>query len=243
MRTASTAPVPWGITPQPLRPQASPDDQFGRLPTPVADPADNKYRLETLELWNSPEMQAAREVVEEFCRRAAHTSPQEGEAFLEQLSRRSPEQMENWLKRFQTRQQRVSRGQEVGQLARQLNVGRSLNKLEAKRIAVRNVAAQRRQAAAAREPAQNSQYRGQGIAWFPIDAAGISKLRYHPMEAVVDPSSPRGYKGKVAAAMSLPGDLPRSDPRNYIRGEEGIDFGEWATSRGAVPPALSVAPA
>jgi hypothetical protein len=187
-------------------------------------------------------MQVAREAVKEFCRRAARTSPKEGEAFLEQLSQRSPEQMENWLERFQTRQQRVSRGQQLGQMARLLNVGRSLDKLQAKRKAVQNVAAERRQAAAAKAPAPNSQTLGQGFDLVPIDAAGMSRLRYNPMEVVVDPSSPRGYKRRVAAAMSLPGDLPRSDPRNYIRGEAGVDFGEWATSRGAVPPTAAPAP-
>ena len=60
--------------------------------------------------------------------------------------------------------------------------------------------------------------------------------RFDPFEAVFDPSSPRGYGRRVGAAMSLPGDLPRSDPRNFIRGEGGVDFGDWATRRDAQPP-------
>jgi hypothetical protein len=59
-------------------------------------------------------------------------------------------------------------------------------------------------------------------------SVGLS-LAYNPFECVFDPSSPRGYRREVAAAMSLPGDLPRNDARNYIRGEQGVDFGESAT--------------
>ena len=237
--TESTPLVPIALSPLQLLPTGIPGQQDRTSSTPAQDAGHADYGSEHLALWNSPEMREARTVVKEFCRRAAPTSPEEGKRFLEQLSRLPPEQMENWLARFQSRRQNVSHGHEVGQLARLLNVGRSLDNLQAKRKAVQNVAELRRQAGAAREPSPSSERLEQGYAWVPIDAAGISRLRYNPLEPSADPSSPRGYRRRVAAAMSLPGDLPRSDPRNYIRGEAGVDFGEWANVRGAVPPALA----
>jgi hypothetical protein len=68
------------------------------------------------------------------------------------------------------------------------------------------------------------------------DVIIVTSTDYNPFEPVTDPSSPRGYKRRVGAAMSLPGDLPPDDPRNFIEGEEGVDFGEWATTPDAEPP-------
>ena len=67
------------------------------------------------------------------------------------------------------------------------------------------------------------------------DAFGVT-LSYNPFDATTDPMNPRGYFRQVAAAMTLPGDLPRDDPRNFLRGDAGADFGQWATTRDAVPP-------
>lgn len=194
------------------------------------------------DLWNSPLMREARETVTEFCKRAKQTSPEEGEQFLEQLKQLPPEQMRDWLKRYFARRQSALRNQERGALTRRLGVERSLDHIEASRRSAENVAELRRQAAASRPSYFISKPFGL-IPSFGVDAATRQfGFRYDPMEAVVDPMSPRGYERAVAAGMSLPGDLPRGDARNFIRGEEGVDFGTAANPGQAAPPAVAAPP-
>lgn len=187
-------------------------------------------------------MLEARNAVMEFSRRSAQTSPAEGQQFLARLSQLPPAEMRDWLQRYQARQRNISRGQEVERMARQSKVERTIRQQEAIRDAAANVAELRSRAA---EPTAAQ------LQWFiPPKATGpqpyggsFSLTRsYNPFEVVIDPMSPRGYRRRAAAAASLPGDLPRSDPRNFIRGEEGIDFGEGATTRDAEPPTPPVAP-
>jgi hypothetical protein len=172
--------------------------------------------------------------VVEFSRRSAHTSPQEGQQFLQQLSKLPPNKMQSWLKRYQERRLRIALEREVEQLARQLMVERALNRQEAMRQAFAHVSQLRAGAAEAMQMQRQLgptrlMPRGDILAEHAWPA-------YDPLEAVVDPASPRGYRRRVAGAMSLPGDLPPDDPRNFIEGDEGVDFGEWATSRDAEPP-------
>ena len=54
---------------------------------------------------------------------------------------------------------------------------------------------------------------------------------FNPFWPSFDPASPQGDARYWAASASLPGDLPPSDPRNYIRGEEGIDTGAGTSPR------------
>jgi hypothetical protein len=49
-----------------------------------------------------------------------------------------------------------------------------------------------------------------------------------------DPMTP---PRRVAAAATLPGDLPAGDPRNFIRGEEGIDIGAGTSPQDAASAA------
>ena len=197
------------------------------------------------EIWNSSEMLAARNAVMEFCRRSAQTSPAEGEQFLARLSELSPDEMRHWLKRFQTRRMKMTRGRELESMARQLGVEYTLRRQEEMRRSVENIAELRAQAAEPTteqspsapplEAARYSLHEGGGSIWPPRS--------YDPFDAVTDPMSPRGYGRRVAAAMSLPGDLPRSDPRNFIRGDEGANFGVSTTSGDAKPPVAPAPPA
>ncbi len=203
-----------------------------------AKPRDDaeQYREDLQTLWDSREMQIAVATVKEFCRRAAQTSPAEGEQFLTKLAELSPDEQQDWLKRFQTRRLSVALGRQVDALTRQIRVERSLN---AGRRAALNVAEMRRQSTATAQASSTPK------PFIQLPSLGVEAITeqfgvsYDPLEAVVDPVSPRGYRRKVAAAMSLPGDLPRSDARNFIRGEEGVDFGEWATTKNAQPPGLA----
>ena len=136
---------------------------------------------------------------------------------------------------LRSRRLRIALEREVEQLARQLMVERAINRQEAMRQAFAHVSQLRAEAAAAMQMQRQLGptrliLRGEVVT---IDVWPV----YDPLEAVVDPASPRGYRRRVAAAMSLPGDLPPGDPRNFIEGKEGVDFGEWATSRDAEPPA------
>ncbi|WP_146451185.1 DUF2076 domain-containing protein [Bythopirellula polymerisocia] len=228
-----------------LRPQTTPPQRRAYDAATSEDEGTVNYSEEQKEIWNSSEMVAARAAVEEFCRHSAQTSLAEGQKFLSQLSQLSPEGMQNWLERYQARRTNDLLGREVEHLARQLMVERSLSQREARRQATARIAELRSQATAAREdqyPTPQQLAAARRMRHLGVVTIGVFP-GFDPLEAVVDPASPRGYCRKVAAAMSLPGDLPRDDPRNFIRGEEGIDLGEWATSRDAQPPAQQVAPA
>lgn len=180
---------------------------------------------EFFELWNSPEMLEARAAVIEFCKVSARTSPAEGQQFLHRLAKLSPTDLGLWLKKFQARRSSVSRGRQVAQLARRQLLEQAERREEVRQQSAQNISAMRRLAA------ENGQYltnRQPGTHF--IDQHYNIKTQYaatfDPFECVFDPSSPRGYARRVAAAMSLPGDLPRGDPNNFIRGEVGLDISE-----------------
>lgn len=224
--------------PQTTIPESRQPSQFGD----ESLQEESSYDEVKLNLWNSADMLTARQLVTEFCRRAAQTSPEEGKQFLTQLSELPLGELRDWLERFQRRRKGVALGQEVDALTRRLRVGQSLSRIEARRKAAENVAEFRRQATLARQQYPTTQPFRQRVDMGVGDITRGFGFEYDPMEAVVDPSSPRGVARQVAASWSLPGDLPRSDPRNFIRGEEGVDFGEWATTRNAQPPSLAAPP-
>lgn len=194
------------------------------------------YLTQQTDIWNSPAMREARQFVIEFSRRSAQTSSREGQDFLDQLSKLPPAEMRSWLGRYLERRNKIALGREVEEFARRLMVDRALNRQEAMRQAFAHVSELRAEAAAA------MQLRRQTLAGqangYPEDSQLLDLGPvYHPLDATTDPMNPRGYARRVAGAMTLPGDLPRDDPGNFIEGEEGIDTGEWATSHDAEPPA------
>lgn len=199
-----------------------------------------------LEIWNSPDMLEARNAVMEFCRRSARTSPAEGQQFLARLSRLSPDKMRLWLERFQARRTNASRGQELARKARQLAVEGAIRRQEAIRQTAQNIAEMRRQAAEPTEEQLSSKPRLEAANYHYVPHGGPGSmgatLSYDPFSPEFDPSSPRGYARRVAAAMSLPGDLPASDPRNFIRDLEAVDLGESAATHAAEPATAIVAP-
>lgn len=227
-----------------MRPRATPSPQRDSSSANVEDDSATNHSAEQLEIWNSPEMLEARNAVLEFCRRSGQTSPAEGQQFLARLSQLSPEEMRLWLERFRTRRMHVSRGREVERKARQLTVEYTIRRQEEMRRAAANIADLRREAAESTREQFPPMPQLEATRYLPYeDASSIGLSRsYDPFDAVTDPSSPRGYARRVAAAMSLPGDLPRSDPRNFIRDLEGVDFDELAATRDAEPPTTPVTP-
>lgn len=197
---------------------------------PVTEGEAEAKQSERVELWKSDEMKAARQAVMQFTRYSARTSPEEGEQFLRQLSQLPTEEMRNWLERFEARRLANKRGKELSAQAREEALGRSLDRLAGQQqpgttaAALKaNHALQARYDAEDRARLNSSDCQAcptsdQVLYW------QLTRRRYNPFEAVVDPSTPRGYARKVGAALSLPGDLPRSDPRNFIRGERGQTF-------------------
>jgi hypothetical protein len=204
-----------------------------KKPTPTKEPQPEDagpvpYATTPEEIWAAPEMIEAREVVAEFCRRSSQTNPKEGEQFLARLKQLSAEEMRSWLVRYQQRRLNQYLEAETERLARQLMVEHAMSRQDAVRQAAANISEQRSMANASGLPFMTHRKRH--------DIIIVTSTDYNPFEPVTDPMSPRGYKRRVAAAMSLPGDLPPDDPRNFIEGEEGVDFGEWATTPDAEPP-------
>jgi hypothetical protein len=202
------------------------------------------YSTSASDLWNSQPMREAREGVLEFSRRSAQSTQAEGEQFLSRLSQSSLKEMKSWLDRYQARQQDLSFRREVGQLARKIMLEEAIDQQQATRRAYERVSRIRDAAAAAQEQnaieqAQATQFHRDRRREQQLRIIGLGPI-YNPLEPVLDPMSPRGYRRRVAAAMSLPGDLPPGDPRNFIRGEEGIDTGEWTNNGGAEPPVSGV---
>ena len=217
-------------------------EQNGVAGAKAGDRDTQYYSTSASELWNSPPMREARDGVLDFSRRSAQTSPAEGEQFLSRLSQSSLEEMKSWLGRYQARQADLSFGRDVEKMARQLMLENAIDRQEARRRAYENVSRLRDQVAAEQE-----QYAMEQAQVMEAARALLGRTRtrglgpiYNPLEPVLDPMSPQGYRRRVAAAMSLPGDLPRNDPRNFIRGDAGIDTGEWAISRDAEPPIPAV---
>jgi hypothetical protein len=212
--------------PIPEKPETKKADAAKEPQPEDAGPAP--YATTPEEIWASPEMIEAREVVAEFCRRSSQTNPKEGEQFLARLKQLTAKEMRSWLVRYQQRRLNQYLEAETERLARQLMVEHAMSRQDAVRQAAANISQQRSMANASGLPFMTHRKRH--------DIIIVTSSDYNPFEPVTDPSSPRGYKRRVAAAMSLPGDLPPDDPRNFIEGEEGVDFGEWATTPDAEPP-------
>lgn len=213
--------LPLPTKPQPKKPEAAKQSQPAEeVPVPYATTPE--------EIWAAPEMIEAREAVAEFCRRSSQTSPNEGEQFLAKLKKLPTKEMRAWLVRYQRLRLNQYLEAETEKLARQLMVDHAMSRQDAVRQAAANISQQRMEANASGLPFMTHRKRQSIII--------VTDTNYNPFEPVTDPSSPQGYKRRVAAAMSLPGDLPPDDPRNFIEGEEGVDFGEWAATPDAEPP-------
>jgi hypothetical protein len=213
--------LPVAAKPQLKKPAAAKEIQPAEeVPVPYATTPE--------EIWAAPEMIEAREVVAEFCRRSSQTSPKEGEEFLAKLKSLPTKEMRAWLVRYKRLRLHQYLEAETEKLARQLMVDHAMSRQDAVRQAAANISQQRMEANASGLPFMTHRKRQSIVI--------ITETNYNPFEPVTDPMSPQGYKRRVAAAMSLPGDLPRGDPRNFIEGEEGVDFGEWANTPDAEPP-------
>jgi hypothetical protein len=209
------------------------------------EPAANDYDAR-LAIWNSPEMVDARRYVLEYSQRSARSSLKEGEQFLARVSQLSPSEMKAWLERLQARRAAIARQQEVTSAARQFSLDQAAQRQQQSRQAHANInqwqslsaiylqdRLQTQQLATRQQQSLREAGRTSAIA--------SQRIWFDPFGPTLDPVSP-SRRTRAFAAATLPGDLPRSDPRNFIRGEEGIDTGE----NGVAPdggPAPAAAPA
>jgi hypothetical protein len=198
-------------------------------------------------LWNSPEMVDARRYVLEYSQRSARSSLKEGEQFLARVYELSPTEMKAWLERLQARRAAIARQQEVTAAARQFSLEQAAQRQQQSRQAHANInqwqslsaiylqdRLQTQQLATRQQQSLREAGRTNAIA--------SQRIWFDPFAPSLDPASPPAAT-RYRAAASLPGDLPRSDPRNFIRNEEGIDTGENGVAQNGGPaPAAAPAP-
>lgn len=216
------------------------DEHYQQLDAASGEPTDaQREEAARFAVWNSEEMLDARRYVLEVGKRSARSSEREAEAFLDRLSTLSAEQMTQWLQRLQAQRRGIALQRAVEDEAREARTEESLALL--------------REQQAAREQIHHWQARSTG--WLQsrfeteraltelrrgerADAIAAQRLQFNPFYPTLDPMTP---PAKIAAAATLPGDLPRSDPRNFIRGEEGVDFGDSSGvgSVGVAAPSLA----
>jgi hypothetical protein len=163
-------------------------------------------------------MVKAREWVREHSRRSVRFTPQDADAYLARLRQMPPQQMQQWLTRYQARQANIARSQEVANAARQMSISRARAWHQQVQQAYANMNLGREQAALmARDQIQTQNALG------GVRAAGIAGERAAVVANRLDNDyswlwEPNYYTQR-AAAISLPGDLPPGDPRNFIRGD------------------------
>jgi hypothetical protein len=169
-------------------------------------------------IWNSPEMLEARAYVTEYGRRSRQFNAQAAEKYLANLSQFSPEQMQAWLKRYQTRRANLRQGEEAQQAARELSVRHALDRLETVRQGYENFnQGQNEGAEIAREQlVARQQFSEQMAAARQAERDAQLMRMYTPAyQWLVYPTL---WRQERMAAASLPGDLLADDPRNFIRG-------------------------
>jgi hypothetical protein len=138
--------------------------------------------------------------------------------------------MRRWLGQYKAYQARAARAHAVERSARRIAVENAIRQLENRQQGYLNINLQQDEAAnAARAKMWAQQFNA--VNWSEAkrgerDLALLNqRVIYDPFAPTLDPASPDAYT-RYAANASLPGDLPPSDARNFIRGEEGISTGE-----------------
>jgi hypothetical protein len=232
----SLAQAPEPATPKPAPPTQDSSTATGTTPTtPRTD-----YDAERLKIWNSPEMMEAREWVRDHARRSVRFTPQDAEIYLARLRQMSPSQMQEWLRRYHAKQASIARSVEVSKAARQRSIARAQAWHQNVRQSYANIKLGQDQASLmARNQYELQQFAaGQRAADIDVvrDARVASRLD-NDFSWLLFPTPNQ----KKAAMMSLPGNLPPGDPRNFIRGDvpgpgDGVGVVEPDPRGDGVPP-------
>ena len=133
----------------------------------------------------------------------------------------SATQMQDYLRKFKRAMEGVKKEEAVASVARDREVGGALQVQQQEQEAYDNFNKNRNEAA---EIARNrysdeqyfSQQLGDSLRAGRTTAANILlQQAFYPFAPNFDPASPNAYT-RWAAAASLPGDLPKGDPRNSV---------------------------
>ncbi len=189
---------------------------------PAGGSTSVEVEAERYAIWNSPEMREAREWVREYGRRSRRFTTQHAEQFLAQLSQKSAEEMRAWLEKYAARRAALARAAEVEQQARQIAIQQALDRQEATRRSFDTFnLGQSQGALLANERMFNQQmFNEQALAERrAYRDARLADDRAGPDYYSLFVNPPWWVKQRMAAASSVPGDLPAWDPRNFIRGD------------------------
>jgi hypothetical protein len=224
---------------------AAPDQQDAvpaSVPSSDAEAAPADLEGERLKIWMSPEMVEARQWIMEYARRSRQFTPRDAQKYLATLRQMSPEEMQKWLQRYAARRASTARSEAVARAARQVAVDEAIRRLHAVQESYDNFnLGQTQGALAAREQYQNQQRNAQQLAASKAAArdAQVQQTLASDYSWIVFPP----LYTQVRASASLPGDLPRDDPRNFIRGDvPGPEVAAGLAAAGASPTAITGAP-
>jgi len=210
--------------------QASPAQPSANAATtssaPVAEPATSEptgptedQDAQRREIWESPDMQAAREYIENYASRSTRFTSKAAAVYLAKLERLSPSEMKAWLERFKLKQANLARAAEVARAGRQMAVDQAIARQQAVQQAYVNMKQAQSEAALL-----NRQRIAEQLQMGREMASARDEFRSEQATALIHARDYRWifdppYYTRVMAAATLPGDLPRGDPANFIRGD------------------------
>lgn len=178
-----------------------------------------EVEVERVKIWNSPEMEQARAYIEGYALRSARFQPKDAAAYLAKLRQMSPADMKAWLERFKVKQASLARSAAVAKAGRQMAIDRALAEHEAVQQSYANLKLNQTAAAQMNDQRVEQQQqlgRQMASARDAFRSEQATTMMHSPDYSwIIDPP----YYTRVAAAATLPGDLPRGDPTNFIRGD------------------------
>jgi hypothetical protein len=170
-----------------------------------------------LKIWNGPQMAEAREWVLDRGRRSTRFTTADATRFLADLRQRSPAEMQQWLERYAARRAQLARSADVTNFARQLSLEHSISRLQRIADAYDNINAGQSEAAlAARDRIHGQQEQSLFLAGARQDfrTAMLTDQSSSDYQWIIFPPLRTLQR---AAATTTPGDLPASDPNNFLR--------------------------
>ncbi len=199
-------------------PSSAPDATTAQGSTVSDSETSGSQDAERLKIWNSPDMVQARAYVLKYSTLSKRFKPTDAETYLAKLREMPPVEMSKWLQRFKTRQANLARSAAVARAGRQMAIDHALNQHNAVERSYANI--EQGQAEAALMAGERFNALSQS-AW------DLSAVRTADRDDQLAQSYAKAYSWiilppwytRIAAAASLPGNLPPGDPRNFIRGD------------------------
>jgi hypothetical protein len=217
--------------------EASPGAPFAGSGSTGPALSESQLEAQRIKIWESPAMKEARAYVEEYGRRSKQFSQADAEQYLAKLRQMSPTEMRQWLDRFAARQERNARAAAVAKAARQTAVEQAVSRLQAVQQSYDSFNQGQTEGAnvARNQLATQQQLAGDMSAAKQADRLAILTQQFagNPYRWIYMPPL---VVQERAAASATPGDLPRGDPGNFLKGDAPIP-GEAAAAFGLGGPA------